>query len=66
MYSTVQCTQEWSVDQKVWGAQHTTYAAIAYQICKDHYYTKYDVLENFVIKFNTNFYFIIFQNYWHL
>ena len=34
--STVQCTQGCSVNQKVWGQ---TYVIIAYQICKDHYYT---------------------------
>ena len=42
MYSNVQYTQECSVDQ-VWLSP--TYAAFAYQIFKDHYYTKSDVLE---------------------
>ena len=43
MYSTVQCIHKYSVDQKVWRSQ--PYGAIAYIICKDHYYTKSDVLD---------------------
>ena len=38
--STVQCTQECSI---IFGGP--TYAAIAYQICKDHYYIGLDVLK---------------------
>ena len=41
MYSTVQCTQKCIVDQNVW--ESPTYDAIAYKICKDHYYTKSDI-----------------------
>ena len=41
--STVQFTQTCSVNKKVWVVP--TYAAIAYQICKDHYSTEPDVLE---------------------
>ena len=49
MYSTVQYTQECSVDQ-VWGAHQRPNAAIAYQSFKNHYYIKSDVLEKIVNK----------------
>ena len=40
--STVQCTQGCSVNQKVWSPN---YVAIAYQICKNHFCIRLNVLE---------------------